>query len=126
MSVSGLAKVVALSDNAIVKKFTGVRCRLERSGGLHSAHSVEGRFRPLSDLRAFCSEWLLSKESQKPSTTAWVLNRVCGSVKIRDLWAFQKRAFLGQFCGPTNATYVERHDRPMADNKINRLDELLR
>jgi hypothetical protein len=47
MSVSGLAKVVALSDNAIVKKFTGVRCRLERSGGLHSATSVEGRFRPI-------------------------------------------------------------------------------
>jgi hypothetical protein len=29
------------------------------------------------------------------------LNRVCGSVKIRDLSAFQKRAFLEQFCGPT-------------------------
>jgi hypothetical protein len=50
MSVSGLAKVVALSDNEIVKKFTGVRCRLERSGGLHSAPSVEGRFRPIADL----------------------------------------------------------------------------
>jgi hypothetical protein len=48
MSVSGLAKVVALSDNEIVKKFTGVRCRLERSGGLHSATSVEGRFRPIA------------------------------------------------------------------------------
>jgi hypothetical protein len=38
----------------------------------------------------------ITREPKKPSTTAWVLNRVYGSVKIRDLSALQKLVFFGR------------------------------
>jgi hypothetical protein len=51
---------------------------------------------------------------QKPSTTDLVLNKVCGGGKWGREPTLQKGAFLELFYGPTNATYVERHDRPNA------------
>jgi len=65
--------------------------------------------------------WLLSQHRQKRSTTPKVLNRVCGSVNQGDLGVSQKRAFLELFYGPTNATYVERHDRPVAAARAKRV-----
>jgi hypothetical protein len=58
---------------------------------------------PLSDAR-----------SQKRSPTTWILNGVCGSGKWGRAGVLNKRPLLAQFCGPTNAAYVERHDGPRA------------
>jgi len=58
------------------------------------AERGEGSLRALSARCCVFYGCALSQESQKPSTTAWVLNGVCGSIKRGILQPCQKGAFV--------------------------------